>query len=293
MTSSSIFVLKQAVSTMQSSSTFFKTTTKSLERVSTKALSLVASVAFLMLFFVLFLFMSLFIIPTAPAHAQGARLTTRQVVEYALTLEKLEADFYRRAVAATKSGGLVNAPQVAKDAIISYGDDEVSHVAVLSGVLKSLGGDPNAITIPANPNYNAILGGYSPFANLKDFLQATQYVEDLGVAAYKGQVQNLQAAGAAGKTVLAGALEIHTIEARHAAGIRYLRQTLLNANVRPWIRSPIEVKYPEIRTGYPIDFADEAFDGFATRDDVLKIVGPILNSSRSASEETSSDPSSV
>jgi hypothetical protein len=278
---------------MQSSSTFFKSTTKSLERISNETLSLIASVAFLMLFLVLFLFTSLFIIPTAPAHAQGAVLTTKQVLEYALTLEKLEADFYRRAVKATQSGGLVNIPQTAKDAIISYGEDEASHVSVLSGALLSSGGNPNAITIPANPNYNAILGGYSPFANLKDFLQASQYVEDLGVAAYKGQVQNLQAAGAAGRTVLAAALEIHSVEARHAAGIRYLRQTLLNANIRPWIRSPIEVKYPELRTGYPIDFADEAFDGFATRDDVLKIVGPILKSVRSASEETSSDSSPV
>jgi len=75
-----------------------------------------------------------------------------------------------------------------------------------------------------------------PFANLEDFLLALQYVEGSGVAAYKGQVQNLLAAGEAGKTVLAGALEIHTVEARHAAGIRYLRQTLLNTDIRPWIR---------------------------------------------------------
>lgn len=224
------------------------------------------------------LFLSIFVAP-APAYAQYAQdalLSPRQVVEYALTLEKLEADFYRRAVAAAQSGGLANAPQIAKDAIVSYGEDEEQHVVDLSAVLLTLGGNPDSITIPANPNYSAVLNR-DPFANPADFLLAGQYVEDLGVAAYKGQVQNLLAAGEAGKTVLAGALEIHTVEARHAAGIRYLRQTLLRANIRPWIRQSNEVIYPEERDNSPIPFRKKAFDGFATRDEVLALVSPILN----------------
>ncbi|MEP0802824.1 ferritin-like domain-containing protein [Funiculus sociatus GB2-A5] len=221
------------------------------------------------------IFLSVLIAPAAPAYAQGAVLTPRQVVEYALTLEKLEADFYVKAIASTQNGGLANAPQPAKNAIASYGQDEAQHVVDLSAVLTALGGNPDAITIPANPNYNAILGR-NPFTNLADFLLAGQYVEDLGVAAYKGQVQNLLAAGEAGKTVLAGALEIHTVEARHAAGFRYLRQTLLNADIRPWIRNQNEVIYNENRTGFPIPFSGEAFDGFATSDEVLALVAPIL-----------------
>src|SRR6476469_2394618 len=52
-------------------------------------------------------------LPAKPAHAQGAQLSPRQVVEYALTLEKLEADFYRRAINAAQSGGpLASAPQI-------------------------------------------------------------------------------------------------------------------------------------------------------------------------------------
>lgn len=213
--------------------------------------------------------------PTAPAHAQGATLTPRQVVEYALTLEKLEADFYRRAVAATRGGSLAEVPAVAKAALVAYGEDEAQHVVDLSLVLSSLGGNPRAITIPANPNYGAILGR-DPFANATDLLLAGQYVEDLGVAAYKGQVQNLLAAGESGKVVLAGALAIHTVEARHAAGIRFLRQMLLNADVRPWIRNADEVIYNENRGGSPIPFDDVAFDGYATREEVLALVGPIL-----------------
>lgn len=216
--------------------------------------------------------------PTSPAQAQSDVLSPRQVVEYALTLEKLEADFYRRAVTAAQSGGLSGVPQAAKDAIVSYGEDEAQHVADLSAVLPSLGGDPNAITIPKNPNYSVILGR-DPFANPTDFLMVGQFVEDLGVAAYKGQVQNLLAAGDAGETVLAAALEIHSVEARHAAGIRFLRQALLGADVNPWISENAgsdEVIYNENRTGSPIPFSSAAFDGYATQSEVLALVGPIL-----------------
>ena len=226
--------------------------------------------------------------PTAPAYAQSAVLSPRQVTEFALTLEKLEADFYRRAVGAAQNGGLASAPQVAKDAIVSYGEDEAKHVTDLSAALRSIGGNPDAITIPANPNYSAILGR-DPFANPADFLLAGQYVEDLGVAAYKGQVQNLLAAGAAGKPILAAALEIHSVEARHAAGVRFLRQTLLGADVRPWIStnaSSNEVIYNENRSGSPIPFSTDAFDGYATREEVLALVGPILNVSQSNTQPT-------
>ena len=233
--------------------------------------------------------------PTAAAQAQGAAaatLTPRQVVEYALTLEKLEADFYRRAVVAAQSGGLSGVPQAAKDIIVSYGQDEAQHVTDLSAVLPSLGGDPNAIKIPTNPNYSAIIGR-DPFANPTDFLLVGQYVEDLGVAAYKGQVGNLLAAGEAGKTVLAAALEIHSVEARHAAGVRFLRQALLGANVRPWIStdaSSTEVIYNENRMGSPIPFSSDAFDGYATQAEVLALVGPVLKEAPMASTPAPSRP---
>lgn len=266
-------VVKQAANTMHAPSNFFDSTTKSLDRISTQTLSLISSAAFLMLFLVLFLFASLVATPAALAQSFGPVLNAQEVVEYALTLEKLEADLYVQSVAATQSGSLTSAPQLVKDVLTSYGQDEAQHVADLSALLTSLGGNPDAITIPTNPNYSAILGR-DPFANLADLLLALQYVEDLGVAAYKGQVVNLQAAG--DDTILAGALEIHTIEARHAAGIRYLRQEVLGADIRPWIRSASEVIYNENRSGFPIPFEDEAFDGFATSDEVLALVGPVL-----------------
>lgn len=237
------------------------------------------------------LFLFLFYSPAAPAYAQV--LNPRQVAEYALTLEKLEADFYRRAVSAATNGGLSSAPQIAKDAIVSYGEDEAKHVSDLSAALRSIGGNPDAVRLPRNPNYSAILGR-DPFANPADFLLAGQYVEDLGVAAYKGQVQNLLAAGAPAKPILAAALEIHSVEARHAAGVRFLRQALLGADVRPWIStdaSPSEVIYNENRTGTPIPFNLDAFDGYATADEVLALVGPVLREAPTASEPMTSTPS--
>lgn len=233
--------------------------------------------------------------PTSAAQAQGTAaptMTPRQIVEYALTLEKLEADFYRRAIAAAQTGGLASVPQAAKDVIVSYGQDEAQHVTDLSAVLPSLGGDPSAVKIPTNPNYSAIIGR-DPFANPTDFLLVGQYVEDLGVAAYKGQVQNLLAAGEAGKTVLAAALEIHSVEARHAAGVRFLRQALLGANVRPWIStnaSSTEVIYDENRTGSPIPFSSDAFDGYATETEVLALIGPVLKEAPMSSAPMPSAP---
>ena len=227
------------------------------------------------------LLLSLLTIPATPAYAQEAILTPREVVEYALTLEKLEADLYSRAFVAIQSSGLTSLVDPAKNAVFSYGQDEGQHVTDLSAALISLGGNPDAIAIPANPNYNAILNR-DPFANPEDFLLALQYVEDTGVAAYKGQVQNLLAAGDAGKVILAAALEIHSVEARHAAGVRYLRQTYYGADVRPWIRDASEVLFNKNRSGSNslIPFSNEAFDGYATRSEVLAIVGPILGLSQ-------------
>lgn len=253
-----------------------QTTKEWLDRVGNALLSLIIplrSAALILLLSSGFLLLA----PAAPSYAQTATLTPQQIVEYALTLEKLEADFYRRAIGAAQTGALRNAPQVAKDALVSYGGDEAQHVTDLSAVLTSMGGNPDSVMIPANPNYSAILGR-DPFANPADLLMAGQYVEDLGVAAYKGQVQNLVAAGDAGKTVLAAALEIHSVEARHAAGIRFLRQTLLGADVRPWIKNASSVIYNENRPNSIIPFGSEAFDGYATREEVLALVKPILMS---------------
>ena len=56
------------------------------------------------------------------------------------------------------------------------------------------------------------------FANFDTFTTLSSTFEDLGVAAYKGQAGNLQ-----GTPVLTTALQIHSVEARHAAEVRRVR----------------------------------------------------------------------
>ena len=55
------------------------------------------------------------------------------------------------------------------------------------------------------------------FSNFKTFATLSATFEDLGVAAYKGQAGNL-----AGTPVLTTALQIHSVEARHASAVRPL-----------------------------------------------------------------------
>ncbi len=221
--------------------------------------------------------------PTA-AFAQGAAtLTPTQVVMYAYALENLEKKFYADVIAGI--GGFTLPASIAAKAaaaITSYGADEAQHVTDLRGVLSSILGvsDTKLAAIEgaaANPDYSKILGR-DPFTDKTggDLLLAAQIVEDLGVQAYKGQAANLLAAGDSARSVLAAALAIHSVEARHAAGIRYLRQ-LAGADVRTYIRTGDTLAVPTAETNRAgIDFSSEAFDGYATEVEVDAAVTPIL-----------------
>ena len=57
------------------------------------------------------------------------------------------------------------------------------------------------------------------FSNYKTFLALSQAFEDTGVRAYKGQAGNLKASD----EILTAALQIHSVEARHAAEVRLIR----------------------------------------------------------------------
>jgi len=58
-----------------------------------------------------------------------------------------------------------------------------------------------------------------------------QTLEDTGVRAYKGQAGNLLGTG----DVLEAALNIHSVEARHASHIRQMRKANNFGDVKPWI----------------------------------------------------------
>ena len=116
------------------------------------------------------------------------------IVNYALTLEYLEAQFYDKVIAS----GLFHGATLAT--LKSFGAQEHQHVAALKKVASSLG------TPAKEPT------GKFPLANAGSVAKLAATVENLGAAAYLGQAPNIQS-----QEILAAALAIHSIEARHAA----------------------------------------------------------------------------
>ena len=87
-------------------------------------------------------------------------------------------------------------------------DAEQAHVDTLTGVVKDLGGTPQR----PKTNFDAVLEGGE-----KMVLETAAAVENLGAAAYLGQAGRIQS-----KDILAAALSIHSVEARHAAALNRL-----------------------------------------------------------------------
>ena len=127
-----------------------------------------------------------------------------EVLNFALTLEYLEAAFYDQAVKQTRGlGG--EAMEVAK----TLRDNENEHVKALTATVRDLGGKP--VKAPAVDFGKA-------FASERTFLKTAQTFEDLGVSAYNGAAPQIES-----KDVLGAAGGIVQVEARHAAAIRFLR----------------------------------------------------------------------
>jgi hypothetical protein len=121
------------------------------------------------------------------------------IVNYALTLEYLEAQFYDKVI----KSGLFSGTNLS--VIKTFGSEEHEHVAALHKVAMSLG------TPAAKPK------GKFPLKDAASVTKLAATVENLGAAAYLGQAGNIKS-----KEILAAALAIHTVEARHAATLNLL-----------------------------------------------------------------------
>ena len=121
------------------------------------------------------------------------------IVNYALTLEYLETEFYAKVA---KSGLFKGATL---STLKTFGAEEADHVAALHKVAMSLGKPA------AKPT------GKFPVKSATAVAMLAATVENLGAAAYLGQAGAIQS-----KEVLAAALSIHSIEARHAATLNLL-----------------------------------------------------------------------
>jgi ferritin-like protein len=122
------------------------------------------------------------------------------ILNFALTLEYLETDFYQ------VKGRSVGLSGEAKALATQIGDEEAEHVAALSKAITASGGKP-----VKKPTFSF------PVTSQAGFLKLAYTLENTGVGAYNGAGPSLM-----NKAYLAAAGSIVQIEARHAASIALL-----------------------------------------------------------------------
>jgi hypothetical protein len=226
------------------------------------------------------------------AYAQDSTAKVEGVLQFALTLEYLEAEFYSWAV--STSGLIPVGPELA--AITAIRDHENLHVNFLKTTLQAL--DVTPADKPAFDFSGGKGSNTGPFANVfsdyDTFLALAQTFEDTGVRAYKGQTTELLGV----KDILTAALNIHSAEARHAAHIRQMRKNR-GATVKPWITGSDSGIVADVQATYKgeetetqggikitgikgqdisVSIATEAFDEPLTKDEVLAVVAPFIAS---------------
>jgi hypothetical protein len=134
-----------------------------------------------------------------PASAKPSKGQDVKILNYALTLEYLESEFYIEAIAkGALSGEVLDTARIIRD-------HEVAHVKFLKQALGSA-----AVKKPKFDFMNTT-------GDQATFLATAVVLEDTGVAAYAGQGPRLFQ-----KPVIKAALSIHSVEARHAARVRSL-----------------------------------------------------------------------
>lgn len=163
---------------------------------------------------------------TAPLASAAGSAPTQQsggngdidILNYALTLEYLEAEFYMQGLAAN----LLTGREL--ELVKPIEAHEQAHVQAVMQTVTKLGGMPVAKPMIKFPD--------GTFGSKDKFLQTARQFEELGVNAYHGQVPNIQSGD-----VLAAAASIAGVESRHAA----ILESLTGGDPFP---SPIEQPKP-------------------------------------------------
>jgi hypothetical protein len=145
--------------------------------------------------------------PSAPA-APGGGLTDVDILQFALTAEHLESDFYKQGFAKFPASdfqalGLTDA-QI--KSLMGVGQTEAVHVTTLQSAIAQAGAKP---VEPCQYNFDAAL------ADAKTMVATARVLEAVGVSAYLGAAPLVNSSD-----VLTAAATIVTVEARHQAFIR-------------------------------------------------------------------------
>jgi len=135
------------------------------------------------------------------AFAQGASKGDIEILNFALTLEYLEAAFYK------EGANVKGLSEEVAGYVETFGGEEQEHVDALKATITDLGGKP--VEAPAVDFGDA-------FSSQDAFIQTAITFEDLGVSAYNGAAPMIES-----KDLLATAGGIVQVEARHAATIRF------------------------------------------------------------------------
>ncbi len=148
------------------------------------------------------------------------------VLGFLLQLELFSKEFYEKGLAAN----IIPVEYAA--GFYKILEDEQKHVLFLADILYNAG-----LPIPTKPNYDFSGGAGSgagpygdPFNDYAKFLEEAQSLKDMIIRAYKGQLVFLMP----NSTYLKDALDIHSVEAKHSAYIRVLRNKL-GVEIKPWI----------------------------------------------------------
>ncbi len=167
-------------------------------------------------------------------YAQAGPITDEDILNFALNLEYLEAEFYTVATTGQrisdrgieisgrgKEGATIGGGKVALDSRVQVvaeqiALDEWAHVQLLRGALRS-----SAVAKPAI-NLEALGVG---FRNQAEFLTVAAIFEDVGVSAYRGAAPLIQS-----REILDAAAGIGLTEGQHAGVLRFLVSNL-NFNV--------------------------------------------------------------
>ncbi|TDE12741.1 ferritin-like domain-containing protein [Dyadobacter psychrotolerans] len=156
------------------------------------------------------------------AYAQSAAAV--DVLKFALTLEYLEDAFYKEGIKAGKI------PAQYLTSITQISKHEAQHVAYLEAAVGKM-------TLSYDWTYGGKLT--DTFTNFSTFITVACALEDTGVRAYKGQAGALMMDPA----ILKVALQVHSVEARHAAQVRRIFAVVnSSAATKGWItgnQSPI------------------------------------------------------